>query len=278
MRPFSFVPLALACALSTPAAAQTGSEANLVLTIFGGTVTGHDLWAVGKQPLCVLDSNNQCTSQYDTLALSRTVGSSLVLGAAATYFVSPHVGLHLEMSYLGLPVEAACTGLYFYPDPTGPGGTEQRRNGQLCDDVQAQGSQSGAIAIFGGVTLRAAPRRSFSPYVRGNVGFVNQPHSSISMSGVFVSGSGAIFERQVVSDPRPRNTSLMVGAAAGFTSPLGPGYQFRLEVRDVMVSLDRLVGPANGLGIGPVAARSYHHIALTLGLDIVLEKKRGRRY
>lgn len=278
MRSFSFVPLALTCALSATAAAQTGQESNLVLTVLAGTSTGHSLWAVGKQPLCVFDALNQCTSQYDTLGLSRSVGSSLVLGAAATYFVSPHVGLHLEMSYLGLPVESACTALFLNPDPTGPGGTEQRRNGQLCDDIQGQAAQGGAIAIFGGVTVRAASRRTFSPYVRGNVGIVNQPHSSIAMSGLFVSGNGSVIERLVIANPSPRNTALMFGAAVGFTSPLGTGYQFRFEVRDVVTSMERLLGSVNGLGAGPTATRTYHHVALTLGLDVVLERTRGRRY
>jgi hypothetical protein len=278
MRSFAFVPLALTCALSAAAAAQTGQESNLVLTVFAGTVTGHSLWAVGKQPLCVLDSLNQCTSQYDTLGLSRSVGSSLVLGATATYFISPHVGLHLEMSYLGLPVESSCTALFLHPDPTGPGATEQRRNGQICDDIQSQSAQSGSIAIFGGVTVRAASRRTFSPYVRGNLGIVNQPHSSIDVNGAFVAGNGALFQRQVVADQNPRNTTLLLGAAAGFTSPLGTGYQFRFEVRDVVTSMERLLGPANGLGIGPTATRTYHHVALTLGIDVVLERKRGRRY
>lgn len=266
MRPFSFVPLALACALSTPAGAQTGSESNLVLTIFGGTVTGHTLWTVAKQPLTVLN-----TTQYDTLALSRSVGSSLVLGVAATYFLSPHVGLHFEMSYLGLPAESGCAGVYYNPDA-------ENKNQQICDDIQAQPSNGGAIAIFGGVTLRAASRRVFSPYVRGSIGIVNQSGSTIDVAGAFADSAGNAFVRQVIADLTPRRTSLMLGAAGGFTMRLGPGYQFRLELRDVAVSLDRLTGPANALGVGPVAARSYHHIGLTLGLDVVLERKRGRRY
>ena len=278
MRSFSFATLVLTCALVAPTVAQTGSENNLVLTIFAGTGTGHSLWGVGKQPLCVFDAGNQCTSQYDTLGLSRTVNSTLVLGAAATYFLSPHVGVHIEMSYLGLPVESSCTALLLNPDPTGPGGTEQRRNGQICDDIQSQASQSGAIAIFAGVTMRASARRAFSPYLRGSFGVVNQPHSSIEVVGVFVSGSGTIFERQVVADPSPRRNTVMLGAAAGFTRPVSAGYQFRLEVRDVLTSMDRLVGPVNALGVGPIASRSYHHFALTLGFDVILERKRGRRY
>ncbi len=259
MRSFSLATLLLTCALTVPAAAQTGSEANLVFTIFGGTVTGHSLWTVGKQPLTVLG-----TSKYDTLDLSRSVTSSMVLGLAATYFVSPHMGVHLELSYLGLPVESRCNGLYFHQ--------------QVCDDIESQPADGGAITIFGGVTFRAAPRRTISPYVRANFGIANEPRSTIEMAGAFIDNDGLLKERQVLADASPRRTSVMYGAATGFTSPLGPGYAFRLELRDVIVSVDRLVGPANALGIGPIASKAYHHISLTLGLDVVLERKRGRRY
>ncbi|HEV8398848.1 MAG TPA: hypothetical protein VGQ18_03310 [Gemmatimonadales bacterium] len=271
MRSFSLAILVFT-GLTVPAAAQTGSESNLVFTIFGGTVTGHSLWTVGKQPLTVLSD----PSKYDTLDLSRSVSSSMVLGLAATYFLSPHVGVHLELSYLGLPVESRCTGVFFHPDSNAF--ADLHRNEQVCDDIQSQSADGGAIAIFGGVTLRAASRRTLSPYVRGNFGIVNEPRSTIEMAGAFIDGDGILKDRQVLADASPRRTSVMYGAAAGFTSPLGPGYAFRFELRDVVVSLDRLAGPANGLGVGPITSKAYHHISLTLGLDVVLERKRGRRY
>jgi len=272
MRSFVLVPLALTCLLLTPAAAQTGSQNNLVLTVFAGAVTGHTLWTVGKQPITVLGDTS---GRYDTLRLSRQVSSSLVLGVTATYFPWPHVGFHAEVSYLGLPVDSYCNGVYYHPDTSG--GIDLRRNEQMCDDIQAQAGFGGAISVFTGVTLRAASRRAFSPYVRGSVGFVSQPRSMIEMNAAFVD-PGGLQIRQILADPKPRNTSVMFGAAVGFTSPLGTGYQFRFEARDVVTSLERLLGPANSLGIGPTAARSYHHFSLTLGFDVVLERKRGRRY
>jgi hypothetical protein len=265
--------VSLALAVMGPAAAQTGSQSNLVLTIFGGTVFGHSLWTVDRQPISVLDASGR----YDTLRLSRTINSSLVLGASATYFPSRHLGLHAEVSYMGLPIDSDCAPVFLNPDSSG-GFTDLRRNGQMCDDIRAQASSGGGIAIFGGVTLRAAARRSISPYVRGNLGLVNLSRSTIDMAGAFVDASGSLEVRQVIADPNPRRTSLLLGMGVGFTSPLGPGYQFRLEMRDVVTSLDRLVGPVNALGIGPRATRWYHHVALTLGLDVVMEKSRGRRY
>lgn len=271
MRPFAFVPLALTVLVAAPVAAQTGSEPNLVLTVLGGAVTGHDLWTVGKQPLCVIPSGGgTCTSNYDTLQLSRQIGASLVIGVAATYFPWPHVGFHAEISYLGLPSDDGCNGLFYNADV-------ENKNQQICDDIQARAGYGGAVSLFTGVTVRAATRSTVSPYVRGSVGLVSQNRSSIEMAGAFTDGTG-FHERLIVADATPRTTMPMFGLAAGFTSPLSPGYQFRLELRDGIVSMDRLAGPVNALGNGPIASRYYHHLALTLAFDVVLERKRGRRY
>jgi hypothetical protein len=270
MRSFVFVPLALTYLLLTPAAAQTGSQNNLVITILAGAVTGHDLWVIDKQPLCVIGGGGACSTNYDTLRLSRVIGSSLALGVAATYFPSPHVGFHAELSYLGLPTDASCTGLFYNAD-------SENKNQQLCDDIQSQTGAGGAISMFAGVVLRASTRRTLSPYLRASVGIVSQARSTTELTGAYVDATG-FKERLVIADPNPGRTSAMLGAAAGFTSPLGAGYQFRFEVRDAIVSLERLTGPVNGLGVGPVATRTYHHFSLILGFDVVLERKRGRRY
>ena len=73
----------------------------------------------------------------------------------------------------------------------------------------------------------------------------------------------------------------MFGLAAGFTQPLGKdgGYQVRLEMRDVISSFERVTGQADPTTlIAPTEIKYYHHLALTLGLDVVLERQRGRRY
>jgi hypothetical protein len=51
-----------------------------------------------------------------------------------------------------------------------------------------------------------------------------------------------------------------------------------MELQDALVPLERLIGPANDFGQAPHESKVYHHIALTIGLDVVLEHKRGRRY
>lgn len=266
MRLATFAVLALAGVSS--AAAQTESQPNILLAIFGGAGTGHALWVVEKQPLQVLGTN---PAQYDTLRVSQQITPSIMLGAGATYFPSAHIGFHVELSYVGFPVDGACIGVGPYRADA------EQKNEQTCASIQGTGSDGGSIAIFTGVTLRAASRRSISPYARLNLGIVSASRSTIEMAGAFVTSSG-VGVRQVISDPSPRRIGVMFGAAAGFTRPISPGYQFRWEVRDLIVSMERLTGPADALTIGPTAVRWYHHFSLILGFDVVLERKRGRRY
>src|SRR5262245_52715778 len=101
MRPATWAFLALLSVSS--ANAQTPSRAQLILTILGGAVTGHSLWDVPIQPVTVLDASGVPTGVNDTVHLAREVTSSVVVGASATYFFSPHYGVHAEISYLGLP-------------------------------------------------------------------------------------------------------------------------------------------------------------------------------
>jgi hypothetical protein len=104
------------------------------------------------------------------------------------------------------------------------------------------------------------------------------PHSSVAMIGNFFPGPQQI---PFISDPSPRSSAPMVGLAAGFTQPLSRdgGYQIRLEFRDAVTSFERVTGQADPVTLlAPTDSKAYHHFSLTLGLDVVLEKTRGRRY
>jgi hypothetical protein len=269
MRVFLSVLSAVACSILPQLQAQTRSEPSIVLTILGGTAFGHSLWQVPKQTICF--GATSCTGQYDTVRLSRSITSSLVLGAAGTYFVSPHVGVHVELSYLGLPRDSACSPEFLNPDT-------ESRNEQICRDIDSQAGGGGAMSIFAGVTLRALSRGWLSPYVRGNVGMLIQSHSTVEVVGGYSDANGTFFDRQIIADQKPHRLSPILGAAAGVTTSLSPGYQIRVEVRDLLASLDRVTGPANSLAIAPTATKTYHHVAFTVGFDVVLEKKSGRRY
>jgi hypothetical protein len=119
-----------------------------------------------------------------------------------------------------------------------------------------------------------------SPYLRGSVGIVSMPHSRVEVIGNYLTSVGPQ-PVVVIGDPSPKRAAPMFGLAVGVTTPLSKdrGYQFRLEARDVITSIERVTGSADATTlIAPTASRSYHHLALTIGLDVVLERKRGRRY
>lgn len=267
LAPFAFVVLIAV----SGASAQTPSRSQLVLTILGGAVSGHSLWDVPIQPVLVLNASGDTTG-VDSVHLTREVTSSVVVGASATYFLSPHFGMHAEISYLGMPYDDTCTGT-FHPDA-------ENKNQQACSDITSRSGAGGSISLYLGATVRAAAGKAFSPYLRGNIGIVTTPHSSVAVIGTYLTQFGPQ-PVPFINDPSPRSSGPMFGLAAGFTQPLGKngGYAFRLEVRDVISSFERVTGQADPVTLlAPTATKSYHHLALTLGLDVVLEKTRGRRY
>src|SRR5207247_10356915 len=108
-RPTRWLGLALAAATLPPwgggrAAAQTGPQTNLVLTVAAGVVNGGSLWTIPRQPFCPA-FNGSCTAGYDTLRLARELGSSNALGLAVIYFTGPGYGYLIECVLLGLHID-----------------------------------------------------------------------------------------------------------------------------------------------------------------------------
>lgn len=287
----------VAVALAPPAVtlhAQQGDQTNLVLSIFGGVNAGHSLWNIPRQPICVLmgsggnytgceqfkSSPTDSGNLSDTLSFGRDVSSSIVLGAGVSIFPNPYIGFSGEIYYFGLSFDDRCAnvGAPYQSDP-------ENKNVQLCNSFASNGASASAVSFIGGVTLRANPRHAISPYVTAGVGLTSYSGGTLSVSGSFVTsgidpttGLPLVATREVVVDTEPKTTSWTVQFGAGFTARISPGYQFRVEVQDAMVPLERLIGPANDFGQAPHETKVYHHIGLIIGLDIVLEHRRGHRY
>lgn len=251
----------LLCAASRDAGAQTGAQPTLVFDLFAGVITGHPLWRIARQPICQPNFNGQCggSPTYDTLALIRTVSTGLMGGISATIFPTPTIGVQLEMAYLGLNMANHCT----------PVAVASPANQQVCSDLQGTSIPANTLALYGGLIARAASRKAISPYVRAGVGLTATSRSTIAMATV---------SKVIVFDTHAGGLAPSAQAGVGITSSLGPGYLFRLEIRDVVAKQDRMDGPANSLGQGPASSKFYHHIGLTMGVDVVLDRKRGRRY
>ncbi|HKE92176.1 MAG TPA: hypothetical protein VKB45_17715 [Gemmatimonadales bacterium] len=267
--------LALLAATTSAAAQQTAPQPTLILSIMGGVSNSSSLWDIERQPLCVL-LGQSCSNTYDTLRVTRDVTPGIVAGVMGTLFRGPHVGLSLEVLYIGMPLDDTCTRVDSVADP-GADPVYGSRNGQLCLNISGASLSTSIISVMGGVVVRAAPRGSFSPYVRAGVGITSYSTSTTDLSGAFVQ-NGNLESRAVVVDPHPKSVGISGQFAAGFTEKLGPGYQFRLEVQDALLPLQRLIGPANDLAQAPRSTEVLHRLSLRFGLDVVLEQKRGRRY
>lgn len=271
------VPLAaLVVGTASVLPAQTPAQPQLVLTILGGVMTSRHLWTLNDQPFYAQTLLGPNTSKVDTLDLSRRIVPSFAVGLMATYFRGPHLGLQAEVSFLGMTMESHCR--LRQAQPPEPGDL----NPELCSSLQGRATTASAVNLSIGVIGRLAPRGRISPYGRLHAGIVARTRGTIEMIGYYydpnlASAQGA----PVLADDHPNKTGVGLTAAVGMTLALGPGYQFRLEGRDHFTRLDRVTGPADpttGTLMPPHGGAFFHNFVFVAGLDIVLERKRGRRY
>ncbi|HXV90711.1 MAG TPA: hypothetical protein VD707_05035 [Gemmatimonadales bacterium] len=238
---------ALAAALLTaPAAAQEASQPRLILSIGAGAHTGHGLWSVTGPPVVGVDS----------LRMSRSIGSGLMATFSATYFPGGHVGFYGDITFLDMEMDNNCT-----PAP-------------YCGELDGSTSGNSSLLFGGGITLRAAPGGSQSPYARLGVGYARHAHGTVGVDAIFP-GSPPV---QLIADESPMGGSPALLLAAGLSQSIGTGYQLRLEVRDDFFALERVTSAPNALGQVTTDTGWYHHLSLTIGFDIVFDRTRARRY
>jgi hypothetical protein len=276
--------LAFAAALAGgPAlAAQTPTEPRLLLSMFAGYRTGRALWTLNGQPLVVFIANGDTLvptpGQYDTLDLHRRIAPGLAIGASGTYFPKPNIGFLGEIAFLGMSTESQCTIRQSQPPATGDIDPE------LCTSLQGQSVATSAVSFSAGVVGRLAPSRRTDPYLLAAVGFIERTRSTVEMLGYYRGADGTPIVETVVLDTIPSNTGMHVTLGAGVAFSLGPGYQLRLEGRDVIAEIDGVTGLANPHDpttsslSPPHGGHFYHNFAFTVALDVVFEKRRGRRY
>jgi len=261
---------ALAAALLTaPAAAQEGPQPRLILSIGAGAHTGHGLWQIPYQPMEI--PNN--TNVYDSLRLERSIGSGLLVTFAATYFPGGHLGFYGDVTFLDMGMENSCNpSVPFKPHPVP---TNPNLNEPLCANFNSSVGGNSALLVGLGVTLRAAPRGTMSPYLRAGLGYARLAHGTVGAEAPATPGSPPV---QIIADPDPKAGSPALLLAGGLSQSIGSGYQLRLEVRDDFFALERVTGPANALGQASKDTGWYHHLSLAIGFDIVFDQKRARRY
>jgi hypothetical protein len=263
MRIRSITLVALAALAGTPLAAQrTADQARLSLGLSAGATTGVELWSITGQPIFT------SSTFVDTVNVSRRTRGALAVVFHGTYFPGEHWGFTGEAMLIGLGQEDHCE-LSFSSGST--------RGAEICNSINGEDSPGSAVALSVGAMYRIMSRRIISPYARMHAGLVISQHSTVQLDGFF---SDSSVQFTIYDDPSHRRATPVIGLGAGFTAALGRGYQLRWEVRDNIVGLDAVTAPTFGTpNLEPSHERKFKHVwSVTFGFDVVLERRRGRRY
>lgn len=257
-------------AIAQPAGAQkTEDEARLVFTMGVTWTGGTDLWSVQDQPVLVPGTG------FDLIDLDRNVSGGIGVLFSGMYYPKPALGFVGEVFFTGTGTKDACSTVGATPNP---------RTQELCNSINGSTRPGSAVLVSVGPILRVGADQPISPYVRGQVGLLFSNISPVATEGTIVvtdSATGGTEGLQYVVYEDPSNTRVTVGfvLGAGLTTVLGKGWQLRAEVRDNLVQMATVGGPTNPGGVDPVIVNQWKSLwSIVLAADIVLEKKRGRRY
>jgi hypothetical protein len=264
VREVAAVAVALLATLGAPLAAQsTRDRPTLIFTVSGAYLDGIGLWSV-NQP--VPDLSDTSAPLVDDFILSRSVKRAVGAGFSGTYYQGKHLGLTAEAFLLGLGYDDSCV----LQQPA-----QSARNVQRCASIDQLERSAAAVTTSVGAIYRIASDEFISPFARASVGFLVNNQSPLLVVGT------ADQADLVIYDDENKGTRLRpaFGLGVGTTVAAGKGYQIRWEIRDNIVGIQRVTGPSDGRGQVPPHETAYKHIfSLTVGLDVILERQRGRRY
>jgi hypothetical protein len=250
-------------AAALPAWGQaTKDQARLIFTVSGGVVVGRHLWSVDNQPALFGDP-------ADTFAVGRRIRSTLTVGFGGTYFPGEHFGLSVEGFLIGMGFEDSCR--LAFSSGSGDAAT-------TCQSIQGATKSATAVTLSGGPVFRLNSSSLISPYARANVGLVISNQSSLRMIGRFPTALGTA-ERIIFDDDHDSRVAPSLALGAGFTAAVAKGYQLRWEIRDNIVGVQRVTGNTPQSDLVPPHELTYKHLfSMAIGFDVVLERRRGRRY
>jgi hypothetical protein len=259
--------IALALVLCTPAAAQrTRDRPIIIFTISGAYLDGVGLWDVPDQPITDFTSA-QVTDHFH---LTRNVRRTWGAGFSGTYFKGSHLGITGDAFLLGLGYEDRC-------QLAAP--AQSARNVDRCASIDDLDHSAAAVALTAGLVYRLAPDEFISPFLRASFGIlVNNQSPIIMRAETIVDGQRA---ELTIYDDENTGTRLRpaLSLGVGTTIAVGRGYQLRWEVRDNIVGIQRVIGATADWGFIPEVETTYKHLlTLMVGLDVVLERRPGRRY
>jgi hypothetical protein len=243
-------------------AQATRDEARLLLGLSLGAATGSELWSIGAQPI-------QFIVPADTFALARRIRSNLVVGFGGTYFSGENLGLSVEGFLIGLGLQDNCRQVF----SSGSGDIAS-----VCRSLQGREKPASAVTLSVGPVFRFNSRKLLSPYARANVGFTLSNQSALRTSGQFPTEDGPS-DVVVYSDDRNSRLDPSIALGVGVTAAISKGSLLRWEIRDNMVGIQKVTGSIPVAGFVPPHKRVFKHLfSMSVGFDIILERRRGRRY
>jgi hypothetical protein len=262
--------------LASSAGAQVTRGPELVFTIAVGEAPGGHLWTVNPQLAAAVRGP-------DTVALSRRLlRPSLVAALGAQLYLSSHIGYTIEATFLGLATESHCTALAPFSIDA------QQANQQTCTDIENKHTYTNAVALQGGLTARATLGRGAQGYLRAVGGVALLGGSFVNTEGTILvadSSGPAISARLFLTDQSSRTLTWVATVGGGLMLAFGSSYNVRLELGEIFIALPVPGGPGDVtndpqrlLPVAPVRWRTIHLPSLTLGLDVLLERRSVRRY
>ena len=244
--------------------AQTNDEARLTLGISAGYVGAISIWDVAAQPVVSVFGTT------DIFHLHRELHSDISISGHATYYRGPHLGFTGEFTYLGLGTSDGCTVVQ-------DGGDIELQ--AVCDALKGATGSASTTLIQGGMVYRPLSRSFLQPYFKGVVGLAFTPSSSIQMRSTYGSIGDTSLILTIYKDDGWKEIRPTWTAAFGVSTAPNSGYQLHVEVRESWLPLGRVTGATSGQGFVPPHETVIKGVTSVLvGFDIVLEKRRGRRY
>jgi hypothetical protein len=254
----------LALAAPLPAVAQqSGDEPRLIFSLTGGYATGNDLWQVPAQSL-TLDG------QTDIFALDRELTGTWTAGLGAIYFPGEHLGFVGEAQLVNTAVSDGCRQL---------SNSGSEKNAEVCSSINGASNASMSATLSLGAVLRAASREKVSPYVRLQGGGFFGNLNTTAMQGTFANENNELVIVPIYPGSSESSFSFQFTFGAGVTVPVAKAYHLRFEGRGTTYSMDVVTGATGAFGSEPnTGSKWITQFSILAGIDLVLERKRGRRY
>jgi hypothetical protein len=245
-------------------------EPEIVLSASGGYTFERAMWTLRQQvvvpepgPLLI-----------DTFLLARHLSPGASAWVGLTWYPSPTTGFGAEVGWVAAQVRTGCA-ISGTPQPD-----SWEQNSVACARLGHDKFATSAIAALATVTLRAGPRRGYSPFVKAGAGFalLGHPFDAVTSHST---GSTCTDCARVILEGGERLVTWAGTVAAGIAIGGVSSHLLRVEVRDVVLGLPAPRGPADPLSehpVPPTSIRAVHRFILAFGLDVVLSGRHSRRY